>query len=1342
MDFKPGPLIFFVNGKKIIEPNPQPEQLLLHYLRENLHLTGTKEGCSEGGCGACTVMLSKYNRSTNEIKHFAVVACLIPVCSVHGMAITTIEGIGNTRQKLHPVQERIAKAHGIQCGFCTPGFVMSMYALLRNDPVPKIEDIEKAFQGNLCRCTGYRPIFDGYKTFSKEFKEKQMNGNQNCAMGEKCCKNKNVEFKLFDETEFAPYDPTQEIIFPPELKSSDVLDKDFLIFKNSRLSWFRPVTLDQLKWIKMEYPDSRILAGNTEIGIEIQTKPENFKNLIFVDKIPEMNFITSDSDGIKFGANVTLSDLEKFLKIEISKGEESKLSLYKTLLETLHWFSGTQIRNVATAVGNIMTASPISDLNPVFLVCSARLEVMCSDGTMKTVTMDSNFFTGYRQTILNKNDTVLSIFIPKSGPNDYYVSLKQSRRREDDIAIVNFAIKITIGTNSRYINCAVDDIQIAFGGLGPQIIMPLSDPEFGFKGVNRRFDRALLSFATTALIKYLIKNLPKNAPGGEVTYRQSLAARFMFKAFWKIYYEFTGKPELFFKMNLDEEKIPIKSLQLFEKVDDAQNEADPVGRPMVVASAYKQSTGEAIFCDDIPRFENELALVLVTSTKAHAKILNINADEALKQEGVRGFFSAKDLTPEKNQFGLILNDETVFSDGLVKCYGEVVGAIVAETKSQARIASRLVKIEYEELPSIFTIEEAIEKKSFFNDEPMKLENGDVDNAFNEAFACLDGTFRTGKQEHFYLEPQSSIVVPRDSDEMEIFSATQWPENIQKRAAQVMGVPQSKITVRVKRIGGGFGGKETRCLLIALPCVVAADKLKQPVRCTLTRQEDMLITGTRNSILFKYKVGFTKDGYLTGLDVKLWLNAGCTMDYSCLVVQRAIFHVQNAYNIPNIRCRGWTCKTNTVSNTAFRGFGSPQSMMIAEEAIRQVARYLKVDYVTLMDKNLYREGHLTHYNQKLVNCNVERCFREVLASSCYESRKAEVAKFNEEHGYNKRGITVVPTVFGLGYVPVFLNQAGALIHVYTDGSVLLSHGGVEIGQGLHTKMIQIASRTLEIPADLIHIQETATDKVPNASSTAASTASDLNGMAVLNTCQIIKERIAPYKAKYPDKDWKYWIHNAYMDRVSLSATGFFKQTDIGYDEKTNQGNAFYYFVYGAAVAEVEIDVYTGDHLVHRVDIVMDLGRSINPAVDVGQIEGAFMQGYGLYTMEEIWFYPDGRQHTVGPSTYKIPTLNDIPKEFNVSLLTGAPNPRAVCSSKAVGEPPLFMASAVFFAIKDAIIAARAEINQSPEFEFNAPATAARIHLACDLNCTTRFMDKNGANDAEQTSNNVRPWAFPV
>lgn len=374
------------------------------------------------------------------------------------------------------------------------------------------------------------------------------------------------------------------------------------------------------------------------------------------------------------------------------------------------------------------------------------------------------------------------------------------------------------------------------------------------------------------------------------------------------------------------------------------------------------------------------------------------------------------------------------------------------------------------------------------------------------------------------------------------------------------------------------------------------------------------------------------------------------------------HVQNAYNIPNTRVQGWVCRTNTVSNTVFRGSGSPQGVMVGEQFIREVARHVGRDYLEVMDLNLYREGHLTHYNQKLLNCNVERCFREVIESSSYRTRKAQVDAFNIENRWKKRGITVMPTMYGVGYIPVAVNQGGALVHIYTDGSVLITHGGIEFGQGIHTKMVQIAARALEIPAHKIHTMEVATDKVPNAMATSASVGADLNGPAVLDACQTLQKRLAPLKEQYPNESWEFIAQKAYDERIQLSATGFYKVPGVGYDWETNTGNAWHYFSFGAACTEVEIDCLTGDHLVRRVDIVMDVGSSMNPAIDVGQIEGAFVQGYGLFTMEEILYSPDGRLLTKGPSTYKIPGLTDIPGELNVALLTGAPNPRAIYSSK--------------------------------------------------------------------------------
>lgn len=407
-----------------------------------------------------------------------------------------------------------------------------------------------------------------------------------------------------------------------------------------------------------------------------------------------------------------------------------------------------------------------------------------------------------------------------------------------------------------------------------------------------------------------------------------------------------------------------------------------------------------------------------------------------------------------------------------------------------------------------------------------------------------------------------------------------------------------------------------------------------------------------------------------------------------------------------------------SNTAFRGFGAPQGMLVGECLVRDVAKATGIDYLEIQRINMYQENDLTHFNQQLTNCSSTRCFEEVQNSAKFQERKLAVEQFNSQNRWRKRGISLVNTMFGIAFTAPHLNQSGALVHVYVDGSVLLSHGGVEMGQGLHIKMIQVASTALKIPVERIHIQETTTDKVPNTSPTAASCGSDLNGMAVLAACEVIYKRLEPYRKANPEDGWDKWVLKAYFDRVSLSTTGFHATPGLDYNPDTNSGNAFNYFTYGSSISEVEVDCLTGDHQVIRTDIVMDVGSSINPAIDIGQIEGAFMQGYGLYTLEELIYSPTGTLYSRGPGMYKLPGFADIPGEFNVSLLTGAPNPRAVFSSKAVGEPPLFLASSVFFAIKEAVSSARKEEKLDPHFYLESPATSARIRMACQDNLTQK------------------------
>ncbi|CAK1600926.1 unnamed protein product [Parnassius mnemosyne] len=1325
-------LVFYVNGKKVIEPHPDPQWTLLWYLRKKLHLTGTKLGCAEGGCGACTVMISRYNRKEKKVAHLAVNACLAPVCAMHGLAVTTVEGIGSTKTRLHAVQERLAKAHGSQCGFCTPGIVMSMYALLRSCEKVKYSDMEVALQGNLCRCTGYRAIIEGYKTFIEDWETQRVyngtsNANGACAMGKDCCKNKTdtpedkSESKfIFDKTAFTPYDPSQEPIFPPELKLCSVYDEQNLIFRGKNTTWYRPTDLEALLNLKEQYPDAKIVVGNTEVGVEVKFKHFVYPVIIMPNCITEMNTIVENKTGLVVGSAVTLMELENTCIKCINTLPQYKTRSLVTIKDMLYWFAGKQIRNVAAIGGNIMTGSPISDLNPILMSMKVKLNLLSKQGGHRSVLMDETFFTGYRKNVVHPNEILLSIEIPFTTRYQYVKAYKQAKRREDDISIVTAAINVEFEENTDIIK----NMNIAYGGMAPvtKIATKSSQCLLGLK-----WDDVMLEKAYT----YLLEELPLNpsAPGGNILFRRALTMSLFLKAYLAIGKEmsqdYLHKDIIIPYHSSGAEqfhgKVP-KSAQYFELVNDKQLQSDAVGRPIPHMSALKQVTGEAIYCDDMPSVEGELYLAFVLSTKAHAKLVSVDPQKALQEPGVVAFFSAKDLTPEQNAIGPIFHDEELFASDKVISQGQTIGVIVAKDQATAQAAARKVRIEYEELqPVIVTIEDAIKHNSFYKQFPKTIRRGDVKSAFEDPnHIIVEGQCRIGGQEHFYLETHAAFAIPKkEDDEMEIFCSSQHPSEVAKLTSHVLHVPMNRIVARVKRMGGGFGGKESRGILVSLPVAFAAHKLNRPVRCMLDRDEDMQMTGTRHPFLIKYKVAATKEGKLIGAVVNIYNNAGYSIDLSGPVVERAMFHFENAYYIPNVEVTGYVCKTNLPSNTAFRGFGGPQGMFGAETMIRDIAQKLDKSPEEISKLNLYQENFTTHYGQVLTHCTLQRCWDECVEKSNYAERKQSIENFNRQHRWRKRGISIIPTKFGIAFTEKLLNQAGALLIVYVDGSVLLSHGGTEMGQGLHTKMIQVASRVLGIDVSKIHITETSTDKVPNTSATAASAGSDLNGMAVLEACQKLLKRLQPYKDKNPNGKWEDWISAAYVDRVSLSATGFYATPNIGYDFKTNTGTPFNYFTYGVACTEVEIDCLSGDHQIIRTDIVMDLGESLNPAIDIGQIEGAFIQGYGLFTMEELIYSPTGTLYSRGPGAYKIPGFGDIPQEFNVSLLKGAPNPRAVFSSKAVGEPPLFLASSAFFAIKEAIKAARADAGVPLDFRLDAPATSARIRMACEDHITKKL-----------------------
>lgn len=578
--------------------------------------------------------------------------------------------------------------------------------------------------------------------------------------------------------------------------------------------------------------------------------------------------------------------------------------------------------------------------------------------------------------------------------------------------------------------------------------------------------------------------------------------------------------------------------------------------------------------------------------------------------------------------------------------------------------------------------------------------------------------QVGGQEHFYLETNAACVIPVENDEFVCMSSTQAAAKHQKFIASVLGIPANRVVSKTKRLGGAFGGKETRGIFLHSAIAVPAYHLRRAVRFMLDRDEDMQMSGQRHAFLAKYKVGFSKEGTVKAIDLQLYHNAGNSWDLSHAIMDRAMLHSDGCYVIPNVRLQGNMCRTNQSSNTAFRGFGGPQGLMFAEMWMEQMARTVGRPVHELRAAHLQQDGYATHYGQVMTDCRIKACWDTVHASSDFDKRLAAVQEFNSANRWRKRGLTVMPTKFGISFTALFMNQAGALVHIYLDGTVLVTHGGVEMGQGLHTKMAQVAAQALSVPLSKVFISETSTDKVPNASPTAASASSDMYGAAILDACRQLNERLAPFRqaAEAEGRAWKDIVNAAYMARVDLSAHGFYVTPDI----TGGSGNRpFNYYTYGCAVAEVELDTLTGDFHLLRADVVMDVGNPINPAIDIGQVEGGFVQGMGWACIEELqwgdkqhpWVRP-GQLFTRGPGTYKIPSVNDIPIDFRVTLLSNAPNTRAVHSSKAVGEPPFFLGASVFFALKEAVYAARKDAGLGDSwFPLDAPATPERLRMLC-------------------------------
>ena len=760
------------------------------------------------------------------------------------------------------------------------------------------------------------------------------------------------------------------------------------------------------------------------------------------------------------------------------------------------------------------------------------------------------------------------------------------------------------------------------------------------------------------------------------------------------------------------------------------------GTDVIHESAHLHVTGSATFTDDMPELAGTLYAALIMSPVAHGELIGdgIDRDAILKEHGVVAVYTAKDI-PGENNCGPIVHDDPFLAVGKVEFLGQAVAVVVAREMLYAREAAHKAKVLVKELPPILTIDEAMAAQSFVM--PAKgITRGNASEAIAKAPRKVKGSTETGQQEQFYMEGQITYAVPREDGQLTLYSSTQHPDGNQREAAAALNLSTNDVEVICRRMGGGFGGKEGNASIFSQSAALAAFKLQKPVKLRVNRDDDMMITGKRHDFRIDYEVGYDDEGRILGADIALLSRCGYSTDYSGPVNDRACLHIDNCYFIPNLKLISHRCKTNTQSATAFRGFGGPQGMFGIETIIEQIANDIGKDPLDVRMLNIYQDPAVsgnpatmvTQYGQTIADWVGDKVITQVATEAKYRERRDSVNAFNKVNKRRKRGLALVPLKFGISFTATMLNQGGALLNIYMDGSVSVNHGGTEMGQGLNTKMAQVCADGLGIDLSYVRVTGTDTQKVPNASATSASSGADINGAAIMNATAQMRARLAPVAANMlgckdtevnfansmahgggKSVEWTAVAKQAWLDRVGLSVAGFYMTPEIKYDFATLTGHAFYYYCYGASVSEVEIDTRTGEWWLKAVDIVHDAGKSINPAIDKGQIEGGYVQGMGWLTMEECIWDKKGKFLTHGPSTYKIPVAGDIPEHFNVTLFDGSNLKPTPFNSKAVGEPPLMLALSTFFALRDAV---SASANHQTVVHMSAPATPEKILMSCE------------------------------
>ncbi|BAT80947.1 hypothetical protein VIGAN_03057600 [Vigna angularis var. angularis] len=1246
----PTSLIFGVNGERFELSHVDPSTTLLQFLRTRTRFKSVKLGCGEGGCGACVVLLSRYDPVLEQVEDFTASSCLTLLCSIHGCSITTSEGIGNSKEGFHPIHERFAGFHATQCGFCTPGMCVSLLGTLVNaektdraeppDGFSKVtvSEAEKAIAGNLCRCTGYRPIADVCKSFAADVDMEDLGFNSFWKKGE------NRDLKV---SRLPRYDRNQlSSTFPTFLKEI----KQDVFLASEKHSWHRPISLTELQSLLKSNNSNgtriKIVVSNTGMGY--YKDKEDYDKYIDLRGISELSKIRKVRTGIEIGAAVTISKAIEVLREDI-RGDF--LSDYVMILEKIadHMSKVASgfIRNTASVGGNLIMAQRNnfpSDIAVILLAVDAMVHIMT--GTQFEWLTLEEFL---ERPALGLESVLLSIKIPSLELNQSESSEPRSRFLFETyrasprplgnaLPYLNASFMVKVSPCKDSGGTLIYTCRLSFGVYGSKHAIRAKKVEELFAG---KLLSASVLYDAVNLITATIVSQDDNVL---TAYRSSLAAGFIFQFFNPL----IDSPERIsngylngsdnhpfaddFELKVSQKKAPhdkVSTLLISGKqVLEAGREYHPVGEPFVKSGAAQQASGEAVFVDDIPSPSNCLHGAYIYSAKPLARVRSIKLTPELQLDGVRDIISSKDIPNGGENIGskTIFGTEPLFAEEKARCVGDRLAFVVADTQKVADMAANSAVVDYdtENLePPILSVEDAVERSSFFEVPPfLDPEHvGDISKGMAEAeHKILSAEMKLGSQYYFYMETQTALAVPDEDNCITVYSSSQCPESVHSTIARCLGIPENNVRVITRRVGGGFGGKALKSIPIATSCALAAHKLQRPVRMYLSRKTDMIMAGGRHPMKITYSVGFRNDGKITALELQILINAGIYVDVSAIYPHNLVFALKK-YNWGALAFDIKVCRTNHPSRSAMRGPGEVQGSFIAEAILENVAATLSMGVDSVRSINLHTHKSLQFFYENSsgepYEYTLPSIWSKIAVSSNYEQRTKMVKEFNRINSWKKRGISRVPVV-----IQVTLRPTPGKVSIFSDGSVVVEVGGIEIGQGLWTKVKQMAAYGLSAVQcegtegifDKVRVVQSDTVSMIQGGFTAGSTTSEASCEAVRLSCNILVERLKPLKEKLQEEmgsiNWETLILQAYMRAVNLSASSLYTPGNDGY------------LNYGAAVSEVEIDLLNGETRFLQTDIIYDCGQSLNPAVDLGQIEGAFVQGLGFFMLEEYETNLDG------------------------------------------------------------------------------------------------------------------------